>query len=188
MIETTGGNPDSWLHNDNIQNFAVIFKSAYDTPMFTGNYETMGVTEITFDARLDNENIPMYMSILLRSGKGTPADADDDDYVYSILGLIPQTPSEWESYTALIPSGSMETLPGGWSGGYSGDLENLRPGVSWNDVVTTIDRVEIWFWYPPFFGIFRTWDAGIDNVCITTEPGGVATEEASWGSLKTNFR
>lgn len=186
VIEAAGGNPGAWLHNDNIDNFAVIFRGAVNAPFFTGDYAAMGVTNISFDGRLDNENIPMYMSILLRDQKGTPAQIEDDDYAYLPNGLIPQIPGQWESYDFPIPSQATD-LPAGWTGAHYFDSGSFSPGYGWDDLMANVERVEIWFWHPAYFGIFRIWDAGIDNVAITTE-GTVSIEPTTWGNVKGLYR
>lgn len=47
--------------------------------------------------------------------------------------------------------------------------------------------IEIWFWHPAFFGIFTLWNAGLDNVAITSDIT-VSIDETSWGSIKGLYR
>lgn len=187
VIETTGGNPGGWLHNDFIDNFAPIFNSAWNVPDFTGNFRSADVTGFSFDARLSGYSTSINMSILLRDTNGTPGFVDDDDYAYFAGPNIPPGDGTWVHYDFPIPSQDMSPVPAGWSGGWVGDLEHFRPGVDWNDVITSVDRVEIWFWHPAYFGIFTFWDAGLDNVSITSN-GAVSVERSSWGAIKGLYR
>ncbi len=186
-LESSGGTPGWWLHNDFIDNFAPIFQTDWNAPYFTGDFRTMGVTHFSFDARLFGYSVPIEMSILLRNTHGTPGDFDDDDYAYYPGALIPAGDGTWTHYDFPIPSQDTSAVPAGWSGGWSGDLENFRPGVDWNDVVTNVDRVEIWFWHPAYFGLFTVWDAGLDNIAITTD-GTVSVEPSTWAGIKGLYR
>ena len=47
-------------------------------------------------------------------------------------------------------------------------LYHCRPGVDWNDVITSVDRVAISWLHPAMFAIFAQWDVGMDNISITT--------------------
>jgi hypothetical protein len=187
VLESTGGNPGWWLHNDYIDSFAPIFVSDWNVGFFTGDYRAMGVTQISFDARLLGYSVPIEMSILLRDTNGTPGDVDDDDYAYFPGALIPPGDGTWVHYDFVIPSQDVSPVPAGWFGGWVGDFENFRPGVDWNDVVTSVDRVEIWFWHPAYFGIFAIWDAGLDNIAITSDAT-VGVEPTAWGAIKSLYR
>ena len=187
VLESSGGNPGWWLHNEFIDNFAVIFVSSYFAPQFTGDWRAINVTNFTFDARLFDYSVDMPMTLLLRNTHGTPNDFDDDDYAYYPGAQIPPNDGTWTHYDFAIPSQDTDPVPAGWVGGYSGDPENFRPGVDWNDIVTQVDRVEIWFWHPAFFGIFTLWNAGLDNVAITTDIT-VSVDETSWGAIKSLYR
>jgi hypothetical protein len=186
VIESSGGNPGGWLHNSQIDNFAVIFNSAWNVAEFTGDFRAMGVTNFSFDARLNGYSVPIEMSILLRNTHGTPNDVDDDDYAYYPGALIPPADGTWTHYEFPIPSADTTDVPAGWWGGWVGDGENFRPGITWNDVITSVDRVEIWFWHPAFFGIFTSWDAGLDNIAITRDDV-VAVEQKTLSAVKALF-
>lgn len=173
IIESTGGNPGGWLHNPSVSSFAPIATHDPNSgSTLSGDYRAMDVTRITVDARTDaasNTSAGREFSIVLRDTKGTP-NVNDDDYAYFVGPLIPQTGQGWVSYSFEIPSQSTDAVPAGWSGGWVGDLENFRPGIEWNDVITSVDVVEFWWLNPSFFAIFQTWDVGIDNVCQEIGP------------------
>ena len=187
ILESSGGNPGWWLHNPQIDNFAPIFKSAWNVANFTGDYRALGIESLSFDARLNGYSVPIEMSILLRWTHGTPNDFDDDDYAYYPGALIPPGDGTWTHYHFDIPSQDVSAVPAGWFGGWSGDFENFRPGVDWNDVIQNVDRVEIWFWHPAFFGIFAQWDAGLDNITLTGDTP-VSVEATTFGSVKALYR
>jgi hypothetical protein len=113
------------------------------------------------------------MSILLRDTKGTPTNPDDDDYAYYVGPNVPLFADGWMHFDFAIPSDSTDAVPEGWRGGWSGDPENFRPGVDWNDVITNVDSVEFWWINPSFFAIIAQWEVGVDNISITTEPASV---------------
>ncbi len=171
-IDATGGNPGYWLHNPLADTFYPIVRTDGVSP-FVGDFRAMGVTTIAFDAVLldyDFASPPWPMSLLLRDTKGTPGDPSDDDYAYFVGPQIPVIGQGWVHYEFAVPSADTTPVPAGWTGGWAGDLENFRPGVDWNDVVTNVDRVEIVWNHPASFAIFAQWNVGMDNISITTEP------------------
>lgn len=168
VIEPTGGNPNGWLHNDQIDMFTVILRNDTTTGPWVGDYRAAGVSRIHFDAQTLGAVFGAAgrdMSILLRDTKGT-ALVDDDDYAYYVGHLVPQVGAGWKHFNFEIPSQSTDPVPFGWKGGWVGDGENFRPGVDWNDVITNVDVVEIWWMDPSFFAIFQTWNVGVDNLTI----------------------
>ena len=171
-IDVTGGNPGYWLHNPLADTFFPIVRTNGDSP-FVGDFREMGVTTISFDAVLVDyafPSPPWPMSLLLRDTNGTPGDPADDDFAYFVGPLIPVVGQGWVHYEFAVPSADTTPVPAGWSGGWAGNPENFRPGVDWNDVITSVDRVEIVWNHPAFFAIFAQWNVGMDNISITTEP------------------
>ena len=188
-ILASGGNPDAWFHNDNIYTFGPILRTPYGGPVFTGNYREMGVTMISFDAitpHIDFGNMPIEMTVLLRDTNGTPQDVDDDDYAYYPGAIIPQPADGWLHYDFEIPSDSTDSHPAGWWGGWVGNLEDFRPGIDWNDVIVSVDRLEVWWWHPAYFGIMQGWHVGVDNISITYE-GTSPVENSTWGQIKALY-
>lgn len=169
VIEPTGGNPAHWLHQPVYDTFAPILKHTSAGSAFSGDYRALGVTGISIDAQtLDTdfnvEGLPF--TLLLADTKGTP-DPSDDDYVYYVdYSGIPVPGEGWVHFNFAIPSQSTE-LPTGWAGGHFGDMENFRDGVTWNDVITSVDKVEFWWIHPAWFAIFQQWNVGADNISIS---------------------
>lgn len=170
VIELQGGNPGAWLHQRNFDTFAPILSNSSVLPSaFGGDYRARNVTRISFDARTDATTFGnptgFEMSLLLRDTKGT-ALVDDDDYAYFVGPEVPQPGQGWKHFDYDVPSASTASVPPGWRGGWVGDPENFRPGIDWNDVITSVDLVEFWWIDPRFFAIFRNWDIGADNIAI----------------------
>jgi len=130
--------------------------------------------------------------LLLRRTNGTPGDLLDDDFAYFVGPSSPAEGAGWTHYEFLVPSQSDDPVPAGWSGGSGQDCENFRPGVSWSDLMQSVDRVEFHYLHPCFFAIFQQWVVGADNVSIeyggatAVEPSGVAS--ASWSRVKGRYR
>jgi hypothetical protein len=173
-LEPSGGNPGGWLHQPNAQTFAPIFNST--ATAFTGNYRMHGVTRLSFDARTDSVDFGngsgFEMSILLRDTKGTPI-VDDDDYAYFVGPNIPLEGAGWTHYDFDIPSADTSAVPTGWKGGWVGDGENFRPGITWNHVIESVDRIEIWWLDPALFAIFQGWNVGLDSISFFAEGSSV---------------
>lgn len=191
-LENTGGNPGWWLHQPTYDTFAPILESAFNggTP-FTSDYRAIIVTGISADFRTDALNFGdgtgFPLVLVLRDANGTPADITDDDFVYFVGPNIPTVGQGWVSYDFDIDS-LADDLPAGWKGGWIGDCETLRPGVTYEDVMSSVDRVEFWYLDPCYAAAFQQWDVGVDNLEIRYDGGSTPTEEKSWGAVKAQYR
>jgi hypothetical protein len=58
---------------------------------------------------------------------------------------------------------------------------------TWQEVISSVDRIEFWWFHPAWFGIFTWWDVGADNIAIEWDPIGVPTENSSWGQVKSLY-
>lgn len=192
IIEPGGGNPGFWLHQPAYDTFAPILETAWGTGTpFVGDYRAQGVTQIGIDAlTIDNSfgsSEGFQFALLLRDTNGTPTNFDDDDYAYAYFDQGPMVGEGWVHYDFDIPSDDPGPLPLGWTGGHSGDPENFRPGVDWNDVITSVDRIEFWWIHPAWFAMFQQWDVGADNISIVFGSG-TPVESATWGSIKSLYQ
>lgn len=169
-IEQSGGNPGRYLHQSQYDTFAPQAK-AIQGP-FVGDYRAMGVTQIGVDAitfhRDFGDPVGFEFSLLLRDTQGTD-DVDDDDYTYFVGPEVPLPGQGWKEYLFDVPANAND-LPAGWKGGWVGDSENFRPGITWADVMGSVDRVEFWWINPTYFAFLANWDVGIDNASISTVP------------------
>ena len=167
VIESIGGSPGGYLHQPVADTFGPIFQS--DNNRLVGDWRAAGVDNLSFDGILHNmifgNGSGFEMSILLRDTKGTPG-VNDDDYAYFVGPNIPLKGAGWKSFDFNIPSQDTSAVPAGWWGGWSGDGTQFRPGVTWNDIITSVDKVEIHWLNPSFFAIFQQWDVGLDNIAV----------------------
>lgn len=170
IVEQSGGNPGRYLRQPAWDIFAPQARA--DAGPFVGDYRAMGVTGISVDAATYYRDFGppegFEFSLLLRDTKGT-FDVDDDDYTYFVGEEVPLPGNGWKSFHFDVPSDAPD-LPAGWKGGWVGDGENFRPGVTWTDVITSVDVVEFWWLDPADFAFFANWDIGIDNPAIHVIP------------------
>lgn len=174
VIETAGGNPNGWLHGDQLDTFYPILESgAAPGWPWISDYAVTGVTRISLDAQTLHTDFPVaggfQLTLLLRDTKGT-ANVDDDDYAYSVGPEIPLPGAGWKHFDFSVPSRSAVSPPPGWKGGWAGDGDNFRPGVTWQDLMSDVKRIEIWWSDPTRFAIFQNWGVGVDNLEIAWEP------------------
>ncbi len=192
-LESSGGNPGWWLHQPLYDTFdpAVYSNIGGSTP-FTGDYRAAQVTKISFDLQtldVDFGNGSGFpVTLLLRRVNGTPDDIFDDDYAYSVGGDSPAVDQGWVHYEFDVPSQSNDAVPAGWFGASVDDCENFRPGVTWADIMESVDRVEIHFLTPCMAAIFQQWNVGADNISIEYLEDPTAVESSSWGQLKNLYR
>ena len=195
-IETEGGNPGGWFHNDYLNTFAPIFRCAYGGDVFTGDYVGLGVTQISGDfitLQADNGTDYYPFALLLRNTYGTPNDIEDDIYVYWVDEdnvWCPQLGEGWTHYDFPIPSdfvGGPGELPDEWMGGsYMSGPDVFPEDALWHEVISSVDRIEFWWFHPAWMGIYTWWDVGADNVSIEWT-GGVAVEATTWSDVKSLY-
>ena len=169
FLESDGGNPGAWLFNPNVVSFAPILTTT-SVATFNSNFRAAGVTRLSIDAQTISASAGangFQFSLLLRDSKGTP-NLSDDDFTYFVADEVPLPGNGWKNFDFQIPSGSTLAVPSGWSGGYAADPTNFRTGVDWNDVITSVDRVEWWWIDPSLFAVIQTWRVGVDNITIET--------------------
>jgi|GEM_PF-1202374 len=169
-IPQSGGNPGRWFRNSALQTFAVrLYMPDVPGSPFVGDYAARGVREITVDAQtvsvgLGVQGRPFTLRFVRHNGE--PTNPEAHDYVYLPGPLVPQPGEGWRSYTFPIPSDYDGTMPEGWGGGYYGDPENLPPGVTFGDVIRSVDEAELVWGHPAFFYLLQSFDVGVDNVRI----------------------
>jgi hypothetical protein len=188
VFEDSGGNPGGYLRQPSFDTFAPILIG--DQGPFVGDYRAMQVTRLAVDAITHHRDwgtpSGFEFSLLLRDTKGT-FDVEDDDYAYYVGDEVPQIGEGWKSFVFDVPSDSID-LPPGWKGGWVGDPENFRPGVTWSDVITNVRQVEFWWLNPAQFALFANWDIGADNVSITRVPAPGTAAVLGLGALSLRRR
>ncbi len=198
LVNATGGNPDGWFGNDYINSFAPRLRCDWDTPGWTGDYVMMGVNRIQGDFQTltaSTEYMAYYpFCFMLTNHMGTPGDVSDDVYVYvdPNMQYAPDVAQGWVHYDFEIPSdfvGGPGELPAGWKGGSAATCGACFPAdITWQDVLSDVGRVEVWFWDPDMFGVYEWFSIGADNIMLEWNGGPIATEESSFGSLKALYR
>ena len=197
-INATGGSPDGWFGNNNIMSFAPRLRCGWNVPDWTGDYVAMGVNRIAGDFQTLATTTP-YMAyypfcFMLTNHMGTPGDVSDDVYVYvdPNMQYAPDVPMGWVHYEFDVPSdfvGAPGELPTGWKGGSAATCGACFPSdITWQDVLSDVGRIEVWFWDPDMFGVMEEFSIGVDNIMLESTGGPVATEDSSFGSVKALFR
>jgi len=196
FITTTGGNPGAFGQCPEIWVPLPTYFGGWDAPGWTGNYTAMGVTGFSIDLQTistQNNWIDTYpVFIALMNHMGTPDDISDDVFVYPDYDFnAPAEGAGWSSYQWDIPSdfvGGPGEMPAGWNGGNWADWTVLPDGMTWQDMMTNVNRIEV---RTLQFGMFANYDPfvmGADNVALYYETGAVATEEMTFGSVKSLYR
>lgn len=187
FVAGSGGNPDGFLRNPEVDSFApwgMTCDGAADA--FLGDYREKGVVAMsadfkTFSVSLTTEERPM--SLVLIHHSGTPAFVDDDLYVYYVGDTNIPSPGEgsragWVPYQFEIPSDSpvlpRPRSPGdgapGWVAAYGSEVSQPAedPDAVWNTVIQNVDQVIFWWHDPRYFAIMQRFDVGMDNPSLIT--------------------
>ena len=196
VVETEGGNPGGYLGNAYQDTYYPILKSEWDESGFTGNLTE--AVNISGDFQTFSSSNPwigdFYFTVLFRNHMGTPNDFEDDVFVYidPYNYDCPDIGEGWKHYEFDLPfdfEGALGELPAGWVGGsYATGNATFPSDITFQEVVSNIGRVEFWFNHPDWAAIFATFNTGADNIVLEYIEGAVATESASWGSVKTLYR
>lgn len=165
ILETTGGFGGGWLHNPLADTGIPVVATTITPSCYTGDFRALNVSAIQVSAiTVSNQfgTMGIPMTLVLKDTKGT-TDPLDDDFAYRIGSEIPQAGAGWNNEFFVIPSDDTAPTPLGWSGGWASNDFAFRPGVDWNDVITNVDRVEIWWGSPGQPAFTQIWDVGLDN-------------------------
>lgn len=133
-----------------------------------------GVVAIELDAmtgRSEPGGCGLPLTLLLRATGDDPDDPSDDDFAYlwdGYKGLLiaPCAGEGWLRFRFEIPSGDRVPLPAGWTGGHHADPMEFRPGIDWNDLMTRVDRIELWWGAPALEAPPRVWVVAVDAIEI----------------------
>lgn len=186
IFEDTGGNPDGYLHDNNVVSFAPHPGTELgEESIFTGNYRENKVTSLGIDLRsidYDFDITNRYLALILMNDNGTPLDVDDDWGAYVIGDVTlpskyvswksataePANEPGWISYDFEIQS-QANGLPAGWTfirwtlGG--GEM----PGGSWTELMENVSYIQYFYGDPVLYYILQSFDLGLDNARISFE-------------------
>ncbi len=188
VIETTGGNPDWYVHDNDVESFAPHPETSLGThSIFTGDYRQRNITSLGIDLRCfwyDGEITGRYLTLMLFNDNGTPFDVTDDWGAYKI-GDVP-IPSKyvpmkaavtalatnvpgWVSYDFAINSQS-RGLPDGWKKWSNSMVGGSKPSAgNWKDLMEDVSYVRFFFGDPTSYHLINDWDLGLDNPRISWE-------------------
>ncbi|UCG61722.1 MAG: hypothetical protein JSV52_00075 [Candidatus Zixiibacteriota bacterium] len=185
-IESAGGNPGGYLHDDHVVTFAPKPGTALgEESIFTGDYRARKITSVGIDLRcIDYEwdITTRYLTLMLMNDNGTPFETEDDwgAYVFSDVHLpskyvawltsTSETDNEpgWVSYDFEIASQGSE-LPEGWSFIRLFQVGAEMPSGSWTRLMQNVSYVEFLFGDPLLYYILQSFDLGLDNPRISWE-------------------
>lgn len=168
-IETSGGNPNSYLRLNNIGgssncHYVEIFSNTAPAG-FTGNWRASGVTDLALD--VDKQvgppnDVGAEWVITIGNDNGTPGNDADDCALELFTGMTPPNTPGWTSVSFAIPSSST-TIPPGW--GTIGACGGGSVDALWNFVIQDVDYVNLRLdTNPAAFCLFNQWDLGVDNL------------------------
>lgn len=189
------GEAASWVFETGLQTFdttegrvcsisvAVITSTpvVHTSPRFElpggGDFRAAGVVAIEVEAmtaKAEPGSCGLPLTLVLRSDGGTAADFTDDDLAflwddYEGLWIAPCAGEGWLRFRFEIPSDVVSVLPDGWTGGHQADPLAFRSGVGWDDVITNVDRIELWWGAPSLDNPPRTWVVAVDGIEIQTD-------------------
>ena len=184
VFEDLGGNPDGYLHDDNISSFAPHPGTGLgEESVFTGDYQAKRVISLGIDLRsLDYswDITSRYVALMIMTDAGTPLDHEDDWGAY-IVGpdKVPSKYLEmkstadlnqpgWKSYDFAI--GAQENiLPEGWVmiRPISGVWDKAK--ASWGNLMRSVSYVQFWYGDPSMIYLLNDFDLGLDNPRIAWE-------------------
>lgn len=174
-IEPDGGNPDANAHFL-IENFGIRF-STQTHPAFIGNFTqspsvTVGLDAIAHSIIYLGNEVPRDVVVEFRS-RALAQNGYPWTSVWFNLGTI-QAGTPWQSLSVTVTPGST-TMPAGWGGYGDEDPDTLEPrlppGVTFADVMATVDEIEFSTYVPGFFYGFAVFDARFDNFRIERAQG-----------------
>lgn len=169
-IEATGGNPDANAHFL-IESFGIRY-STETNPAFVGDLThdsaiTVGLDAIAHSIVYLGNEVSRDVVVEFRSRTLAQNGYPYSSVWYNLGTIAAGTP--WQTFSVTVtPTGA--TLPAGW-GGY-GDEDpdtfepRLPPGVTFEDVMATVDEVEFGTFVPGYFYGFTLFDARFDNFRI----------------------
>jgi hypothetical protein len=180
-IEEKGGHPSEYLRNSFLTTFAVRARTTPKVPsLFTGNLRANGVVGMEADFKLFSitEFRERPVSLVFVNFNGTPDYFFDDLFVYYVgEENMPGLNTTWIDYEFEIPSQSL-TAPENistteWEPGWviaEGDLFTpaIDPDAVWNRVMENVDQTIFWWHDPRLFALIQNFDAGMDNMRVTT--------------------
>jgi len=173
-IEQDGGNPDANAHFL-IENFGIEFRTDSNAA-FIGDLSgdasiTVGIDALVNSITYEGAEVSRNLIVEFRS-HALAQDGYPYTSVWYKLGVL-QADSGWITYSVTVtPSG--DTLPEGW-GGYGAETPLAEPilpeGVTFGDVMASVDELAFTTYEPGYVYGFTIFDVRIDNLSIDRVEG-----------------
>jgi hypothetical protein len=187
FFEATGGNPGGVAHTPGLIEFPELRTGAIGEPSnpgFLGNYS--GFTNVTFgvdvktvsmeDFMGNQSSRPFGVMLIDRDIQGI----DGPSGVYFQLGDlgVDFNPS-WTTYSVTIANPASPTLPAGWIGFGSTNMQTYEPelpaGATFASVLAGVDEFRFSGAVPGYFFDPVIADYYVDNISVTVpEPGSIS--------------
>jgi hypothetical protein len=177
------GNPGNYLVLPYGDFFGVSLSAREPASMVLGDLTAVGPLRLSVDIQvfqartfgeddLDMSQWPMVFELV---DYGDPENGIPFSTVYTIQGTWPDQLAGWATFSFELPDPTSKTLPAGWGG--TGDSDPvtgepvLPPGVTYRDVLSSVDEVRVTTFVPGFFYTFNFWEVGFDNIVVETIGG-----------------
>ncbi len=152
-----------------IDNWGVTLRSKTDgTNPWVGkkNYRTEGVVGFEFTvAGTADFTTARKLTIFLLHDNGTPDDTIDDYGYYHTINKWYRFGGKPSKYQFLIPSWvEGDDPPKNWIP-YAVD-DSIPADITWEKVITHVDRLDVGLWRPGYFYIFQFHYMGVDNIKV----------------------
>ena len=173
-----GGNPGNFLSLPYMDSWGVSLSAREPSSMVLGDLTTVGPIRLTFDVNvfqahtffndpLDMSQWPMVFELIDHGDEKTGRPYAT---VYTIQGTWPQSVDGWQTRSFELPDPNSTTLPAGWGGTGDSDPQTGEPilpaGVTYRDVLSSVDEVRVTTFVPGYFYIANFWEVGFDNVIV----------------------
>lgn len=172
VILEESGNPAWWLSTtceglNCLDTTAPHLRTNLGTPSpFIGDYRAQEVISVGVDVRMDFVAFSADvrpLSVILRSDNNTPADPDDDFWLFAKSSEFVPTPGEgWKEFEFDLPVDSA-TLPAGWGVLRFGPGSPADDDDAWNSGIQSVDQLGFMMGEPDLVYIFQQFQVGADN-------------------------
>lgn len=200
FFEATGGNPGGVARHFNDSFFNDLRTGAVGEPAnegFLGDYSSYASVTFSFDIKTNFLNdfignpIARPIGIALKDRDITgPSGPSGVFFEIGIVGV--NFTGEWTTLSVTIDDPMAADLPAGWIGFGDEDPGTFGPilpaGASFASVLASVDEFDITGAVPGYFFTNAYWDVLIDNITVTVDDGPVATEQITFGHLKSLYR
>ncbi|MGH8171797.1 MAG: hypothetical protein ACREPX_01540 [Rhodanobacteraceae bacterium] len=174
-IEETGGNPGANAHFL-IENFGIEYRTdsnaAFIGDLTPAPSATVGIDALVNSITFEGNEVSRNLIVEFRS-RALAVDGYPWTSVWFNLGVL-QAGTEWGKFSVTFTPDSA-VLPAGW-GGYGAEDPNtfepiLPEGITFADVMASVDEVAFTTYEPGWFFGFTIFDVRIDNLRIDRAEG-----------------